>query len=156
MSKRIWHIGGLNISRENHTNLKYSFYELVKKIKNEPGILVICGRIFAYKAYLSSDDIFVFQMICALLAKENIQTIIVPGEDDYNLSNTFVKENISLLVKNYNIHYYVSPIALELVDYPGVEFHIYPPNAESLKTLNETNLKVALSQKNAPNNPIIL
>jgi exonuclease SbcC len=141
---------------KNYTNIKNSFHVLVQKIKEKginESLLVIVGDIFESKSFLNTDDILVWKSICFLLRKENIKTLIIPGNHDYNINSELVKDNVSLLTDTYeNIKCINRTSIIDgcIFGDSRLEFYIFSPiDKEIPKILEDINtpiktLKIAL------------
>lgn len=80
----IYHISDIHIYNKNYINLRNSFQILIDTILKNKGLLVIAGDVFENRSHITPDDIVLFYWMCDLLEKNEIETIMVPGNHDIN------------------------------------------------------------------------
>jgi exonuclease SbcC len=134
-------------------NIKNSFSTLVKKIIAvgvERSLLVIVGDVFESKSYLQMDDIYQWKAMCHLLRKENIKTLVIPGNHDYNINSETVRDNITVLTDSVT---YPNIVCLnetcifsgKVFGSPNIDFYVFSPIDKLIpKVLNDNNIKIAL------------
>jgi DNA repair exonuclease SbcCD ATPase subunit len=136
MITHIFHISDIHILDKNYNNIKNSWNLLVNDIILFPNyktnvLLVITGDIFEFKTYLNSDDVHIFYELIMQLETNQIRTIIIPGNHDYNINAKCSQDNISILLGNSinNIKWnYINCYSKSGV-YPfeNILFHIFSP-----------------------------
>lgn len=150
MIRYIFHVSDIHIMEKNYNNLKHSFLTLVERIVKcgiDISLLVIVGDIFESKSFLNTDDIHQWKVMCSLLKKENIKTLVMIGNHDYNINSTLVRDNVSLLTSYSNI---VCVNETQIKD--GIifgddrlEFYIFSPIDKKIPAiLTNNNIKIAL------------
>lgn len=103
MITHIFHISDIHIFEKNYVNIRNSWQQLISDILGWPNyrtttILVITGDIFEFKTYLNSDDVHLFYEMMYDLERNQIRTIIIPGNHDYNINSKCAQDNISILL----------------------------------------------------------
>lgn len=150
MCSFIYHISDIHILEKNFNNIKNSFNVLVEDIKKNDllnSILVIAGDIFEHKTSLYTEEIFVFKELCGILHQNQIKTLIIPGNHDYNTNSKLVKDNVSLLVDYPNIHCFNQSSIIDgsIFDFPNLEFYIFSPIDKKIPELNNNKkTKIAI------------
>lgn len=153
MITHIFHISDIHILDKNYVNIRNSWKQLVANIITWPNykntvLLVITGDIFEFKTYLNSDDVHVFYELMMLLEINQIQTIIIPGNHDYNINVKCAQDNISILLgdsSNRPQWQYIkcfSKTGAYLID--NICFYVHSPIDKAIPQWN----------KNAPKNTI--
>lgn len=151
MIRYIFHISDIHIMEKNFINILHSFRTLVGIIKKygiDTSMLVIAGDIFESKSYLSTDDIFHWKAICKILKKENIKTLVMCGNHDYNINSELVRDNVSLITidcANILCTNKTEIIGGEIFGDPRLEFYIFSPIDKLIPTiLNNDCIKIAM------------
>jgi exonuclease SbcC len=147
----IFHISDIHIMEKNYTNIQSSFAVLVKTIIAQginTSLLVIAGDIFESKTYLNTDDIYVWKLMCLILKKENIKTIVMPGNHCVNPNSDLVKDNVSLLTIDCNNIKCINQTGIfncaEFGD-PNIEFYIFSVIDKLIPIINNNScIKIAL------------
>lgn len=133
---------------ENVNNLKNSFIELIKVIKRQPNsLLVIAGDVFENKTFLTTDEIYIFYWMMEGLKQKGIQTVIIPGNHDYNINSVFKENNIEVLTRNFDNVHCLSSTQIYSID--NIDFYVYSPIDKQSPPVNSSNIdhgriKVAL------------
>jgi exonuclease SbcC len=147
----IFHSSDYHIIEKNFNNLKNSFKILVNDIKHKginKSLLIIAGDIFENKTFLRTDEIFVFQMLCNLLHKENIKTLITIGNHDIAINNSsLIRDNISLLNRHENIKVFNETTILngEIFGDNSLDFYIFSPLDRKIPEMQNNNkTKIAI------------
>lgn len=137
----IFHISDLHIMESNYNNLIHSFNKLISHIKKlgiSHSLLVIAGDIFEYKTYLNTSDIYIFNKLIHLLNKEKINTLIIPGNHDYNINSIKKIDNVSLLLDNKTCG------TIKVINetckfvYYNIDFYIFSPIDNKIPILTNT------------------
>lgn len=101
--KYIFHIADIHIMEKNYLNIKHSWNQLMHIMKGEDTnriLLVIAGDIFENKTYMSSDDVHFFYGLMEQLEDAHIETVIIPGNHDYNINSKCALDNITILLQS--------------------------------------------------------
>ena len=121
----IFHISDIHISSQNFVNIRQSFYVLIQdiiKLGIEQSMLVIAGDIFEHKTSLSTDELFMFKDICRKLNEYKINTLMIPGNHDYNINSYLAVDNVSTLFYGDTISCYNTTSKIQR---KNIEFYIY-------------------------------
>jgi len=91
MRTHIFHIADIHIHAHNYAHIAHAWKQLVAAITSWPQykttvILAIAGDIFDHKVWLQADDITLFNSMMADLERNEIRTIMMPGNHDYNIN----------------------------------------------------------------------
>ena len=147
----IFHISDIHVMQKNYKNIMNSFRVLINTIKDygiDNSLLVIVGDIFESKSYLSTDDIFHWKAISNILKKENIKTLIMCGNHDYNINSELARDNVSLITIDCDNILCVNKteiISGEIFGDPNLEFYIFSPIDKLIpKVLNNNCIKIAM------------
>jgi DNA repair exonuclease SbcCD ATPase subunit len=149
MITHIFHISDIHIFDRNYVNIRSSWNKLINIIINKPNykntsLLVITGDIFEFKTYLNSDDVHLFYELVSQLEQNEIKTIIIPGNHDYNINTRCAQDNISILLgqSNENIPFWkfikcYSKSGIYLID--NINFYVFSPIDKIIPKLQNTN-----------------
>jgi DNA repair exonuclease SbcCD ATPase subunit len=151
MSIDIYHIADIHIKDGIHSEIEYAFDKLIEAInKNtvEKSILVIVGDIFDRKTFCTQYDVKCFNNCMYKLDQSKIETIIIPGNHDYNNQGELDLLTPLLTMNNMNVfsNIYCYPKS-GVYTHKGIEFHIYSPIDQEIPefgTPNKNVLKIAL------------
>lgn len=141
----VFHISDIHIKMDNVKNIKNSFIKLIKdiiKIGVDRSVLVIVGDVFENKTYLTTDEIYIFYWMMEGLKEKKINTIIIPGNHDYNINSNFIKNNIDVLIRNLSNIVCLS--ATQIYSLGGVNFHIFSPIDKQRPELCTSGINIAL------------
>lgn len=151
MIETIFHISDLHIFQPNFVNLRSSFKILVENIIEagiDQSILVIVGDIFEHKTSLETDVIYHWKMFCKLLQKENIKCLIIPGNHDINGQSRLLKDNVSILVTEFNNIVCINETCIldgKIFGAPNIDFYIFSPIDLLIPQIQNNNkIKIAL------------
>ncbi len=148
MIKLIFHIADIHIHYKNYEHIRFAWKQLIQAIihQKEYSMLVIAGDIFDHKTYLKAEDIQLFNEMMYELETNEIKTIMIPGNHDYNnnLANNENKENgdmINALVKNANykfVNYFSLSCKFPFENllfyiHSPIDLQIFEPTEEELK-----------------------
>ncbi len=121
----IFHISDVHIKNSSYNNIRFSFERLMEHIApyKDCAVLVIAGDVFENKTFLTTDDIYIFVSMLERLEEEGINTIIVPGNHDFNINSKLLSNNIDILVRRYQYIVCASETCEITID--NVNFGIY-------------------------------
>lgn len=149
--QRIFHISDIHIMEKNYNNINHSFGILINAIKTygiDSSLLVIAGDIFESKSFLNTDDIYQWKVMCLILKKERIKTLIMCGNHDYNINSELVRDNVTLLTLDCDNIICVNKTGIVSGNCFGdarLEFYIFSPIDKLIPTLaNNDCIKIAL------------
>lgn len=149
--KYIFHISDIHIMEKNYVNINHSFGILINTIKTcgvESSLLVIAGDIFESKSFLNTDDIYQWKVMCLILKKENIKTLIMCGNHDYNINSELVRDNVSLLTLDCQNIICVNKTGIingSEFGAPNLEFYIFSPIDKLIPIMNVNScIKIAM------------
>lgn len=151
MINQIFHISDLHLMSSTFVNLRSSFKILVERIV-EAGIdhsmLIICGDIFESKTSLEMDVIYTWKMFCKLLQKENIKTLVIPGNHDFSTNSKLLKDNVSILVTEFKNIVCINETCIldgEVFGAPNIDFYIFSPIDFKIPQMqNNDKIKIAI------------
>lgn len=144
MTKYIFHIADIHIHERNYAHIRHSWKTLIADITavsnyTSQVILVIAGDIFDHKTYLTAGDVSLFYDMMEDIERSQINTIMMPGNHDYNINNS-KDDKINALVERmcykYIKYYSISAVA-ELL---GVVFFIHSPIDQVVIRPNEQHV----------------
>jgi exonuclease SbcC len=131
MAKTVFHIADIHIHERNSAHIKHAWDILLSAITNEPNyqtdvVLVIAGDIFDHKTYLTASDVSMFYDMIADLEKKKIQTLMIPGNHDYNI-NTSTSDKIMALLDDRKYNSVVYQPTSGIVEMAGLLFFVHSP-----------------------------
>lgn len=137
MIQYIYHIADLHIFDRNYINLSNAFTQLIRDFNTFQfkalSILVIAGDVFEHKASITPDDILFFHSLMDLLEKNEIRTIIIPGNHDCNLFR-YRKNTISSILVHTNYNNIICVDETQIFPMDNIDFYVFSPSDnESLK-----------------------
>lgn len=137
MRTHIFHIADIHIHAHNYAHIAHAWKELIAAIVAHPdykssAILAIAGDIFDHKMWLQADDITLFKNMLNDLEANEIRTIMMPGNHDYNINqgghncnNTSDKVLAIVRGANYKFITHCSLSQIQLID--NLAFFIHSP-----------------------------
>lgn len=137
MRTHIFHIADIHIHAHNYAHIAHAWRELITNIIAHPDykktiILAIVGDIFDHKMWLQADDITLFKNMLNDLESNEIRTIMMPGNHDYNINqgghdckNTSDKVLAIVRGSNYKFITHCSLSQICLID--NLAFFIHSP-----------------------------
>ena len=142
--KFIYHISDIHIKNGSYNNIRFSFDKLVIDMLPHvhTSILVIAGDIFENKTYLNTDDLYIFFYIMDKLETNNINTLIMPGNHDYNINSKVLKNNIDILLKKYKYIKCIS--ATKNIRIDNINFGFFSPIDKLIPSIDNSLLNVAI------------
>lgn len=131
MAKTLFHIADIHIHDRNYDHINHAWHLLLADITAYPNyetdaILIIAGDVFDHKTYLTAGDVSLFYKMIDDLEHNRIQTIIIPGNHDYNINNSTSDKIAALINRNTlrYVEYYPKSIVFEKA---GIMFYIHSP-----------------------------
>jgi exonuclease SbcC len=132
-------------------NLRSSFKILVEKIVEagiDQSMLVICGDLFESKTALETDVIYHWKMFCKLLHKENIKTLVIPGNHDFSPNSKLLKDNVSILTTEFKNIVCINETSIldgTVFGAPNIDFYIFSPIDMLIPQMQDNDkIKIAL------------
>ena len=171
MISHIFHVSDIHILDKNYKNIRNSWKRLVSDIvsfrNNKANILlVITGDIFEFKTHMNSDDVHIFYELIMQLEMNQIRTVIIPGNHDYNINSKCAQDNISILLGQEcgsrdapNIGgLELSPLWKYVQCYPktgiytieNIQFYVYSPIDKVIPQILEVEGKVKIALLHEP------
>lgn len=131
MVKFIVHVADIHIHERNYAHIRYSWKNMLNDIKNIPNykfevVLVIAGDIFDHKTYLTAGDVSIFYEMMTNLEFDEIKTIMIPGNHDYN-NNNAKGDKIQALVERSKYKHVVYQSSSGVVNVSGLLFFVHSP-----------------------------
>ena len=131
MAKFVVHIADIHIHERNYAHIRYSWKNVLNDIKNIPNyklevVLVIAGDIFDHKTYLTAGDVSIFYEMMTNLERDEIKTIMIPGNHDYNNNNS-KGDKIHALVERSKYKHVVYQSSSGIVNVSGLLFFVHSP-----------------------------
>ncbi len=144
--KYIYHISDIHIRPASYINIRSSFTQLVEAIvpNRTESILVIAGDIFENKTFLTTEDIYMFFWMMDALETNDIATIVVPGNHDYNINSPLLSNNLDVLLRKYTNVVCLSETQIYR-EFPDIDLYVFSPIDKKLLEIDDQNkIKVAI------------
>lgn len=143
----IVHISDIHIKPDSYRNLRHAFSRLIADIcrliaSGHRVVLVVAGDIFENKTNMNTDDIHVFYEFVDQLESAKIQTIIIPGNHDYNVNSAFSSDNIQILMRKFQFVKCISNTTELVID--GVSYGIFSPIDKGIPKITPGLTNVAI------------
>jgi hypothetical protein len=131
MAKYIFHIADIHIHERNYAHIRHSWALLMKDIIMTPEyntsvILVIAGDLFDHKTYLTAGDVSLFYDMMSDLETQKINTIMMPGNHDYNINN-YKDDKINALVDRMSYKFIRYSSLSAILEISGILFFVHSP-----------------------------
>jgi DNA repair exonuclease SbcCD nuclease subunit len=131
MAKYVFHIADIHIYERNYAHIRHSWVNLlndIMKMSNYESetILVIAGDIFDHKTYLTAGDVSLFYEMMAGLERARIQTVMIPGNHDYNINNS-KGDKIAALVEHAQYKYIIYKSTSGIIEVNNLLFFVHSP-----------------------------
>lgn len=142
--KLIAHVADIHIHRKNHKRIIYAWKEFIEQVSTIDDLaIVVAGDIFEDKTKVYGTDIDVFNYMMGLVEKNSIQTIIIPGNHDFNDSST---DLISSVMENTNYKYVHLWSKSGKYELDNVSFYVYSPIDRIIPIIDpdDKGIKIAL------------
>ncbi len=151
MISHIFHIADIHIFDRNYKNIQYAFDNLIADIKKYPdSMLVIAGDVFEHKSSIAPGDIKLFHNIVEKLNEEEIATIIIPGNHDFNnnkKTGDHFMDTISALLINTNYEYVQCYSETGIYNISNIDFYVFSPvdkKIPDMSKLDGDNYRMAI------------
>jgi exonuclease SbcC len=122
--------------------------ERIVKAGIDQSMLVIAGDIFETKTSLETDVIYHWRMFCKLLQKENIKTLVLVGNHDFNGQSKLLKDNVSVLTTEFQNIVCINETCIldgEIFDAHNIDFYMFSPIDMKIPELqNNDKIKIAV------------
>jgi hypothetical protein len=129
--KTIFHVADLHIHHHNYAHIRHAWEKLMMAIVAVPDwrtslVLVIAGDVFDHKTWLSADDISLFYELMAALERNQVRTIMMPGNHDYNINN-YSGDKILALTHTAGYKFITHVPTSQVVIIDNIAFFVHSP-----------------------------
>jgi DNA repair exonuclease SbcCD ATPase subunit len=160
--KYIFHISDIHIMERNYKNLESSFDKLVQAICTagiNKSMLVIAGDVFEEKKSLKPHDIERWFDMCEKLELNEIKTLVMCGNHDYNINSDEKLDSVTLLTNRFNYKNIIGVNSTQIVDggvfgYSNIDFYMFSPIDKKIPGINPDRadkIKIAVLHESVNN-----